>query len=131
MIVVDANVVAYLHLPTEHTRHAEYLFESDPEWAAPTLWRSEFRSILTRYLRRGVLSFDQAYAIQRAAEEMLSATEYDVDSLAVLRLVQESECSSYDCEYVALAVALETRLATMDKQILRSFPKVAQSLMSA
>lgn len=45
MIVVDSNVLAYLYLPGEHTAAAERLLEREPEWAAPVLWRSEFRNI--------------------------------------------------------------------------------------
>ena len=46
MIVVDTNVLAYLYLPGEHSAIAEALLERDHEWAAPVLWRSEFRNIL-------------------------------------------------------------------------------------
>jgi predicted nucleic acid-binding protein len=128
VIVVDSNVVAYLFLPTKHTKRAEALLQRDSEWAAPILWRSEFRNILTGYLRRGMLSFEQAFGVQREAEDMLSGFEYDVDSLAVLGLVRSSDCSTYDCEYVALAMQLDTRLVTMDKQILRAFPSQTMTL---
>jgi predicted nucleic acid-binding protein len=57
MIVVDSNVLAYLYLPGECTEAAEALLGNDPEWAAPILWRSEFRNILAGYLRRKSLSF--------------------------------------------------------------------------
>jgi predicted nucleic acid-binding protein len=128
VIVVDSNVVAYLYLPTEHTKRAESLLQREPDWSAPILWKSEFRNILAGYLRRGVLSFEQAFSVQREAEEMLSGFEYDVDSLAVLGLVRSSDCSAYDCEYVALAMQLDTQLVTMDKQILRAFPSQTMSL---
>jgi hypothetical protein len=100
----------------------------EPDWAAPILWKSEFRSILAGYLRRRVLSFEQVFSVQRDAEDMLSGFEYDVDSLAVLGLVRSSKCSAYDCEYVALAMQLDTRFVTMDKQILRAFPSQTVSL---
>jgi predicted nucleic acid-binding protein len=128
VIVVDSNVVAYLFLPTEHTKRAESLLQREPDWSAPILWKSEFRNILAAYLRRGVLSFEQAFSVQREAEEMLSGFEYDVDSLAVLGLVRSSDCSAYDCEYVALAMQLDTQLVTMDKQIQRAFPSQTMSL---
>ena len=67
MIVVDTNILAYLYLPGEHTAIAEALLEHDPEWAAPVLWRSEFRNILAGYLRRGSLTFEQACSLQREA----------------------------------------------------------------
>jgi predicted nucleic acid-binding protein len=131
VIVVDSNVIAYLYLPSEYTKRVELLFDRQPDWAAPVLWRSEFRNILTGYLRRGTLSFEQSYSVQRDAEDLLSGSEYDVDSLSVLRLVQESDCSAYDCEYVALAMMLNTRLVTMDKQILRAFPAIAAPVTAA
>ena len=53
MIVVDTNVLAYLWLPGERTTAAERLLKRDPDWNAPLLWRSEFRSVLAGCLRRG------------------------------------------------------------------------------
>ena len=128
MIVVDTNVVAYLYLPGEHTAAAESLLEEDPEWAAPILWRSEFRNILAGYLRRKSLTFDQACSLQREAESLLEGSEFEVESLTVLQLVRDSDCSAYDCEFVALAVQLDTRLVTMDGKLLRAFPERARSL---
>ena len=125
MIVVDSNVVAYLYLPGEYTAVAENLLLRDPEWAVPLLWRSEFRNILAGYLRHGALAFDKVCAIQREAESLLAGLEYEVDSLGVLELVRDSDCSAYDCEFISLAMRLQTTLVTMDKKLLRAFPKRA------
>jgi predicted nucleic acid-binding protein len=131
VIVVDSNVIAYLYLPGEHTAIAEALLEHDPHWAAPVLWKSEFRNILAGYFRRGDMTFEQACALQREAESLLAGAEFELDSLGVLELVRDSDCSAYDCEFIALALRLETRLVTMDKKLLRAFPKVAVSLLPA
>ena len=128
MIVVDSNVLAYLYLPTEHTAAAEALLQRDPEWAAPVLWRSEFRNILAGQMRRKTISFEQANALQREAESLLEGAEFEVDSLSVLELVRDSDCSAYDCEFVALATKLGAKLVTMDKKLLRAFPKRAVAL---
>ncbi|WP_157271021.1 type II toxin-antitoxin system VapC family toxin [Azohydromonas aeria] len=122
MIVVDTNVLAYLYLPGIFTAAAEQLLLEQPAWAAPRLWRSEFRNILAGYVRRGILSFDEACAVQREAEVLLAGAEYDVNSPRVLQLVRNSDCSAYDCEFVALAQQLNVRLYTMDKKVLRAFP---------
>lgn len=122
MIVVDSNVLAYLYLPGEFTARAEALFQADPEWTAPVLWRSEFRSILAGYMRRGSLTFDQASSLQREAEELLRDCEFEVDSNEVLQLVRDSDCSAYDCEFIAVAAKLDVKLVTMDKKLLRAFP---------
>jgi len=128
VIVVDSNVLAYLYLPGEHTAGAEAWLERDPEWAAPLLWRSEFRNILAGCLRRKTLTFDQACSLQAEAESLLEGSEFEVDSQAVLGLVHASDCSAYDCEFVALARQLDTKLVTMDKKLLRAFPKHAVAL---
>lgn len=128
MIVVDTNVLAYLYLPGEFTAKAEALLQRDAAWAAPVLWRSEFRNILAGYLRRKALTFEQAVAIQSEAEELLRDAEFEVDSAEVLELVRGSDCSAYDCEFVALAASLEVPLWTMDAKLLRAFPKRCVSL---
>lgn len=128
MIVVDANVLASLYLPTDYTAGAEALFERDSDWVAPVLWRSEFRNILAGYMRRRTLSFDQARDVQSEAESLLSGSEYEVESRQVLELVHDSDCSAYDCEYVALAMTLGVKLVTMDTTILRAFPKHASAM---
>lgn len=131
MIVVDTNVLAYLYLPGEYTHAAEALLERDSNWAAPVLWRSEFRNILAGYLRRGSLSFEQAHGIQREAEHLLAGAEYEVDSLSVLQRVRDSDCSAYDCEFVVLAETLGTKLVTMDAKLLRAFPRTALALAAS
>jgi predicted nucleic acid-binding protein len=122
VIVVDTNVLAYLYLPGDRTSQAETLLQREPEWAAPVLWRSEFRNILAGYIRQKTITFDQACALQDEAESMLAGAEFEVDSSAVLELVRDSSCSAYDCEFVALAMKLNTKLVTADKKLLQAFP---------
>lgn len=128
MIVVDSNILAYLYLPGERTADAEALLVQEPEWAAPVLWRSEFRNILAGYTRRKTLTFEQACSLQNEAEDLLSGSEFEVDSRAVLELVRDSDCSAYDCEFIALAIKLDTRLVTADKKVLRAFPNRTMAL---
>ena len=122
MIVVDSNILAYLYLPGDRTAAAEALLEQDSEWAAPVLWRSEFRNILAGYMRRKTITFDQARSLQSEAESLLAGAEFEVDSSSVLELVRDSDCSAYDCEFIALAIKLNTKLVTVDKKLLREFP---------
>ena len=130
MIVVDSNVIAYLYLPCEHTAAAEALLQKDADWAAPLLWRSEFRNILAGYVRRKTISFDQAVSLQTEAESLLAGAEYEVNSRSVLELVRDSDCPAYDCEFIALAMQLGTHVVTMDGKLLRGFPGRAVSLAS-
>lgn len=130
MIIVDSNVLAYLYLPGEYTARAEALLKRDSDWAAPILWRSEFRNILTGYMRRGALMFEQACSLQREAEALMAGSEFDVDSLKVLELARDSDCSAYDCEFVALAMKLDVKLVTMDSKLRRAFPSHAVALVA-
>jgi predicted nucleic acid-binding protein len=128
VIVVDSNVLAYLLIDGIYTKRAEALLTADSNWIAPLLWKSEFRNILAGYIRRGDFSFDKAYQIVREAEFILSNREFEVDSLLVLELIRDGSCSAYDCEFVGLAIKNECQLVTMDKQILKAFPKIAMPL---
>ena len=128
MIVVDSNVLAYLYLPGEYTAAAETLLEREPDWASPILWRSEFRNILAGYIRRKDISFEQAVSLQSEVEGLLAGCEFEIESRTVFELVRDSDCSAYDCEFIALAMKLDTKLVTMDKKLLRTFPNRAVAL---
>jgi predicted nucleic acid-binding protein len=122
VIAVDTNVVAYLFLHTGLTAQAEAWLRRDRDWVAPLLWRSEFRNILAGCLRRRQLSFEALCEIQREAEALLRGNEHEVDSRRVLELVRDSDCSAYDCEFVAVAMRLGVKLLTADKRVLQAFP---------
>ncbi|MGH9316239.1 MAG: type II toxin-antitoxin system VapC family toxin [Thermoanaerobaculia bacterium] len=128
MIVVDTNVIAYLWLPGERTAAAERLLKKDADWNAPLLWRSEFRNVLAGCLRRGDLALDTALRIAGEAEVQMRGREYSVPSAQVLARVAESDCSAYDCEFVALAEELGVRLVTSDEKLAGAFPRVARRL---
>jgi predicted nucleic acid-binding protein len=128
VIVVDTNVVAALFLGTDATPAAEALLQSDGDWAAPLLWRSEFRSVLTGMLRRGRLDAAGARRVASEAEALLRRGEYTVESGHVLDLVARSRCSAYDCEFVALAEDLGVSLVTDDREVLEGFPEIARGL---
>jgi predicted nucleic acid-binding protein len=128
MIVVDTNILAYLFLKGEYSSQAETLLRQDAQWAAPVLWRSEFRNILAHYLRREILSLTQCQEIMREAMTLMKGREYEVASFQVLKLVASSDCSDYDCELVALAQDLDVELITVDKKILIEFPSIAVSM---
>jgi predicted nucleic acid-binding protein len=130
VIVVDTNVIAYLLLPGVHTEAARAVIATDSEWAAPLLWRSEFRNVLATYLRQRHLTVAEALELQTAGEDLLTGREYSIDSEAVLKLAASSRRSAYDCEFVALAHALGVPLVTSDQQVLTSFPETAIALTS-
>ena len=128
MIVVDTNIISYLYLSSNFSAQAEKLLSVASQWSAPILWRSEFRNVLALYLRKEFLSLSETQEIMEDAMIFLQEREYEVSSHQVLELVNQSNCSSYDCEFVALAKDLGIPLITADKKILREFPEIALSM---
>lgn len=128
MIIVDTNIICYFYLPTPFSERVSELYKIEPVWAAPILWKSEFRNVLTLYLRKEIITLQQALAIQEEAESLLSENEFEVSSAQILALTNKSACSAYDGEFVALAKQINTQLITQDKKILHEFPAIAMSI---
>ena len=128
MIVVDTGVLANFWLPGEFTALAESAKARDGAWAAPVLWRAEFRAVLAGHLRRGRLTEAEANAAYANASEDLGPREFSVPTEAILKLALAADCPAYACEYVALARDLGVPLVTTDARIAREFPKFAVAL---
>ncbi len=128
MIVVDTNVIAYLQVPGDLTRQAEEVYQKDPEWVAPALWRSEFLNTLWHYIWRGSLALDEAVDTLARTELLMEGQAFEVTSPRVLRLAVQSGCSSYDCEFVSLAQDLGVPLVTADEKVLSKFKSTAVSM---
>ncbi|MFV1994852.1 MAG: type II toxin-antitoxin system VapC family toxin [Verrucomicrobiales bacterium] len=118
MIVVDTNVLAYLYFPGDKTHEVKDLLKTDPEWAAPVLWRSEFLNVLSTYMRVKGLPFARCIEIFEMADELLSPQTYAVSPLKVLEVSSRTSCSGYDSEFVSLAEELQTRLVTYDARLI-------------
>ena len=128
MIIADTSLIACLAIRNEDAELAGAVCAADPVWAAPVLWRSEFRHALVKCIQRAGMSLDEAMRALQSAEEIMGGREYQVSSGRVLELAARSKCTGFDCEYVALAQDLDVPLVTADPQILRAFPKTAVSL---
>jgi len=128
VIVVDTNVICYRWMSSPNNAAAEAALAKDPHWIAPLLWRSEFRNIVALAIRKKAITIPVAQEIVRKAEASFEHCEFAVSSDTVLRLVARSNCTAYDCEFVALADAERVQLVTADRQILQEFPEIAVSL---
>jgi predicted nucleic acid-binding protein len=124
MIAVDTNVLVYLWLPSDKTAVSEKIYHCDPVWVAPLLWRSEFRNVVSMYIRQGV-SFENGLKSIESAENLMKGNELQVNSEEVMKLVKESGCTAYDCEFVHVAQIKSVPLITFDAQLLRQFPHIA------
>lgn len=128
MIVADNSLLVCFWLPSDFAKLAEAVKDQDKVWASPILWRSEFRNVLAGYLRRKTLTEAEANAAYLNVQKDLGANEYSVPTERIIKLVLASDCTAYDCEYVALAQDLGVPLVTTDKQVLKAFPKIAVAL---
>jgi predicted nucleic acid-binding protein len=127
VIVADTNLLIYLYVRGQRTQESEAVLQQEALWAAPLLWRSEFRNALIGLVRTDALQLEKALTIIDEAERWMIGHEYSVVSRQVLELASRSGCSAYDCEFVALAQDLEVPLVTNDRQILKAFPIIAIS----
>lgn len=128
MIVADSNLIAYFHIPGPQQPAAQDVLRRDAVWAAPVLWRSEFCSILLKYLGAGQVTITGALQYLQQAESMLVGGEHPADATIVLSLAHTAGISSYDAEFVFLAQHLGVPLVTADKRLLLAFPRLAVSL---
>lgn len=125
MIVVDTDVIAAFWIRSPRTSAALQLRREDSEWIVPRLWRSELRSVLRQHLIHGSLSLGDTIWIAQKAVSMLNKREYAVRNADVMHLVARTKHSSYDCEYVSLAEAMNCTLITGDSGLARAFPETA------
>jgi predicted nucleic acid-binding protein len=127
LIVADTNLVANLLITSPEQVTAEAVLRKDPDWAAPVLWRSEFRNILATNMRRGTFGLVDALQMMADAEALVAGREYPVDSAPVLALAYGSGCTAYDSEFAYLAQLLGLKLVTSDRKLLQEFPQLAVS----
>lgn len=125
MIVADCTLIAHLFIDTADTELARAVLRADDDWAAPSSWASEFRSVLTKYVRADRVSLHAALEAATVAEQLMAPGVRSVSSAQVLALAASSGCSAYDAEYVTLARALGVPLVTSDQRLMRFFPTLA------
>lgn len=120
MIVVDAELIGALTLVRPLTPLARQAFLLDPDWAAPPLWRSDFRGALWKHLAANRISRDQALRALDMAHTVLAGNEPEPDLRLVLDLARAHALEVYDAEYVAVARELGVTFVTTDEELARS-----------
>ena len=127
MIVVDANIIAYLWIPGYEVYKSRELLVKDPNWWVPPIYISEMRSVLLLHVRKNIIKMNNAIDLIGKIESQFGHSTMDVPSKLVLTLGNQSTCSAYDCEYVGLALLLDCPLLTQDKKLLQAFPEIAMT----
>ncbi|NLI77079.1 MAG: type II toxin-antitoxin system VapC family toxin [Candidatus Riflebacteria bacterium] len=125
MIVVDTNIISYFWIPGECTDQVKELFHIDPNWISVPLWRVEMQNVLAKYFRAKMMPEERAIELMALAEHQMSGHEFAVSSKDVLDLLIKSKCTSYDCQFIALAEMNKIPLLTTDEPLIKAFPKIA------
>jgi predicted nucleic acid-binding protein len=128
MIVADTNLLVYFAMSTSLSKDAQRVRAKDRNWTAPSLLRSEFMNVISKACRENHVSRDAALRSFRRGMNLVNISKLHSDPLFIFNAAQTTGCSSYDLEFVWLAMELGIQLVTADQQVLRAFPMVAIDL---
>ncbi|MBY5662128.1 type II toxin-antitoxin system VapC family toxin [Rhizobium leguminosarum] len=120
--VVDASVAAAWLLADEESRTAEEAlsFLETEDALVPDLFWHEMRNILLTAERRKRISNEDVLACLMRLTSLPLRTVSSEDHLPILRLARKYQLSAYDAAYLALAVAENISLATLDVRLERA-----------
>lgn len=130
MLIVDANVVAYLLIDGEKTEQARHLWAIDPDWYAPRLVLYELANVFSRLVRQRSLVLEAALEGMESARRVVRILAQEPATTRILEMAHELDLSAYDSCYVASAEGERAPLVTEDARILRAAPEIARSLRS-
>lgn len=125
MIIIDTNVLTHLVLKGDHSQACEQLYQKNPEWAAPRLWRDELANVLATYERLKLISRKDALSAFADIESIIGSNEFDIRIERILTTSEKTGCSGYDSQYISLAEDLNLPLYTYDKKVLKAVPHIA------
>lgn len=119
ILVVDASVAVKWYVPEEGSGAAANLLDSSHLLVAPDLLAAELGNVLWKKVRRGELTSDEAAEIAAAfVAHNPVLLRPSVPLLgAALDVAMRYDRTVYDALYLALAVAENGRLATVDERL--------------
>jgi predicted nucleic acid-binding protein len=126
-VVVDTNVVAYYLLGTEpFVEEVRQFWRTIEEPCAPSHWEAELANAVWMAVRMGVLPTEEGH------QKLDLAARLGIESVANRSLWQPaltraltSGATIYDTLFVELAAQRSLPLATFDRNVLKTFPKIA------
>lgn len=126
MIVADTNLVAAFILRGAATAAAFAVRARDRNWVAPRLLRSELLGALSKYvvISRS-LDRDEAVKAYRRGLNLVEFPEDSSDPVDVFNICASSGLTSYDAEFVAIALERNIKLVSLDSAILKAHPDIA------
>ncbi|OFW57087.1 MAG: hypothetical protein A2133_06210 [Actinobacteria bacterium RBG_16_64_13] len=130
MLVVDANIVAYLLVEGEKTDQARALWAADHDWRAPRLLYYELANVFCRLVKERALPREAAVAGLERGTDLVRMLAEGPPGARILEIASKLGLSAYDACYLATAERLRVPLATEDSRLLRLAPEIARSLSS-
>jgi len=129
MTVIDCTVLADLLVgESELQQGAQRLWQEDPHWISPALWRYELGSVLGKYLRAGKIDLDLMSELLVVSEGLVFETVNEIDSALIARISVSRGLSFYDASYVCLAMSRNLPLRTRDSKILKCCADLAKPM---
>ncbi len=123
MIVIDANVLIYSLVVSEHQTNIMRLRERDPDWRVPRLCLHEVHNVLATIERQGYLALEQSLELLNRAERFVDLAESPVDLPAALVNASRYRLTGYDAQYLTLAQGLGVPLVTEDRHLRTAIPE--------
>lgn len=130
MVVVDANVVAYLLIEGEKTAQARKLWAKDPGWYAPRLLFYELANVFSLLVKQGIVPLDAGLTGLTSGCNLVSMFDREPPAGRILQIASTLSLSAYDASYLTVAEILRAPLVTEDARLLRVAPEIARSLES-
>jgi predicted nucleic acid-binding protein len=131
--VADASVASAWILPDEDTAFADKMAELMAEEGAvvPDLFWHEIRNVLLTAERRKRIQAEYSITALARLSALPIETASQDDSFAILQLARRHGLTAYDAAYLALAIAKDLPLASLDKRVLAAGRAEGISLLSA
>jgi predicted nucleic acid-binding protein len=130
MLVVDANVVAYLLVEGEKTAQARELWARDHDWHAPRLLFYELANVFCQLVKQQALPLESGLDGLKSGVGLVRMLDREPPVARILEIALKLRMSAYDACYLATAETLRAPLVTEDARLLRAAPEIARSLES-
>lgn len=118
VLVIDASVAAKWFTEEEHAEEALRLLGGENPLHAPDFFVLEMDSILCKWMRRGIISEDDAELVRATLREIpIQKHPFAPLQDSAYTIASQTGQSVYDCLYVALAALLKGRMLTADRRL--------------
>lgn len=114
-MIIDASVGVKWLVVEEDTEAAVDLLDIE-NLRVPALFFSEVCNAIVKKARRGEVELDQLVGAVRSLDRLVTVADDRAHLATAMELAQALHHSVYDCVYLALAIAEDSRLVTADRK---------------